>query len=212
MVSAGILEISTKANSRAFTVISSPPPHVKIASSETGVGRRIASLSAVPRIRTNIFPKQLDCIESEKDRQIERIRVRKDGKERRGGEERRGEVQRGRIVPRAMVPSAGTAKGWRIPATPPYVSSYLFLLPVYDAPSSAERRERIEREEERGGGGGGREGGGGGGLSIFIMFAPKKERRREKAKNGSETRWWEYTRGERARRAARKNLQPRELV
>lgn len=33
MVSAGILEISTKANSRAFTVISSPPPHVKIASS-----------------------------------------------------------------------------------------------------------------------------------------------------------------------------------
>lgn len=79
MVSAGILEISTKANSRAFTVISSPPPHVKIASSETKgegeVGRRIASLSAVPRIRTNIFPKQLDCIESEKDRQIERIRV-----------------------------------------------------------------------------------------------------------------------------------------
>lgn len=36
VVSAGILEISTKANSRAFTVISSPPPHVKIASSETG--------------------------------------------------------------------------------------------------------------------------------------------------------------------------------
>lgn len=103
MVSAGILEISTKANSRAFTVISSPPPHVKIASSETGVGgwggggeeeedrvgRRIASLSAVPRIRTNIFPKQLDCIESEKDRQIERIRVRKDGKEEGGGEEER---------------------------------------------------------------------------------------------------------------------------
>lgn len=42
------------------------------------------------------------------------------------------------------------AKGWRIPATPPYVSSYLFLLPVYDAPSSAERKERIG-EEERGG-------------------------------------------------------------
>lgn len=42
------------------------------------------------------------------------------------------------------------AKGWRIPATPLYVSSYLFLLPVYDAPSSAERKERIG-EEERGG-------------------------------------------------------------
>lgn len=39
VVSAGILEISTKANSRAFTVISSPPPHVKIASSGTGEGR-----------------------------------------------------------------------------------------------------------------------------------------------------------------------------
>lgn len=96
MVSAGILEISTKANSRAFTVISSPPPHVKIASSGTEgegrgrIGRRIASLSAVPRIPTNIFPKQLDCVESEKDRQIERIRVREDGrKERKGrGEER----------------------------------------------------------------------------------------------------------------------------
>lgn len=54
-----------------------------------GVGRRrIASLSAVPRIRTNIFPKQLDCIESEKDRQIERIRVREDverRRERQGG-------------------------------------------------------------------------------------------------------------------------------
>lgn len=97
MVSAGILEISTKANSRAFTVISSLPPHVKIASSETGrggqkredggVGRRIASLSAVPRIRTNIFPKQLDCIESEKDRQIERIRVQEDAERR---EEKRG--------------------------------------------------------------------------------------------------------------------------
>lgn len=36
VVSAGILEISTKANSRAFTVISSPPPHVKIASSRQG--------------------------------------------------------------------------------------------------------------------------------------------------------------------------------
>lgn len=39
VVSAGILEISTKANSRAFTVISSPPPHVKIASSRRGKGR-----------------------------------------------------------------------------------------------------------------------------------------------------------------------------
>lgn len=48
-----------------------------------------------------------------------------------------------------MVPSAGTAKGWRIPATLPYVSSYLFLLPVYDAPSSAERRERIGRGGKR---------------------------------------------------------------
>lgn len=77
-------------------------------------GRRIASLSAIPRIRTNIFPKQLDCIESEKDRQIERIRVREDGK---AGE--RSEARRGRIVPRAMVPSgAGTAKGWRVPTTP----------------------------------------------------------------------------------------------
>lgn len=172
MVSAGILEISTKANSRAFTVISSPPPHVKIASTglvavgkggRIGGGRRIASLSAVPRIRTNIFPKQLDCIESKKDRQIERIRVRVDGT----GD---GEVRRGRIVPRAMVPSGvGTAKGWRVPATPPrpYVSSYLFLLPVYDAPSSAERRGReiksekekrrreVERENGRGVGGDG---------------------------------------------------------
>lgn len=52
-----------------------------------GVGRRIASLSAVPRIRTNIFPKQLDCIELEKDRQIERIRVQEDAERR---EERRG--------------------------------------------------------------------------------------------------------------------------
>jgi len=40
VVSACILEISTKANSRAFTVISSPPPHVKIASSETRGGGR----------------------------------------------------------------------------------------------------------------------------------------------------------------------------
>lgn len=85
------------------------------------------------------------------------------------------------------------AKGWRIPATPLYVSSYLFLLPVYDAPSSAERKERIG-EEERGGRGDeneaeGRGGGAGGGdgLSIFIMFAPKKERQAEKEKNGSET-------------------------
>lgn len=72
------------------------------------------------------------------------------------------------------------AKGWRIPASPPHVSSYLFLLPVYDAPSSAERKERIGEEERREGG---REGDG---LSIFIMFAPKKERReggkREKRK------------------------------
>lgn len=44
-----------------------------------------------------------------------------------------------------------SAKGWRrIPATPPYVSSYLFLLPVYDAPSSVERREKIGEEERRG--------------------------------------------------------------
>lgn len=75
------------------------------------------------------------------------------------------------------------AKGWRIPATPPHVSSYLFLLPVYDAPSSVERREREREsekigEEERGG-----RGGEGDGLSIFIMFAPKKERRgREEGK------------------------------
>lgn len=49
-------------------------------------GGGIASLSAVPRIRTNIFPKQLDCIESEKDRQIERIRVVLEDREERGGE------------------------------------------------------------------------------------------------------------------------------
>lgn len=37
MVSAvGILEISTKANSRAFTVIFSPLPHVKIVSNRLG--------------------------------------------------------------------------------------------------------------------------------------------------------------------------------
>lgn len=66
---------------------------MKIASSETGGSRAprcIASLSAVPRIRTNIFPKQLDCIESEKDRQIERIRVWEDGKVERKGRERGG--------------------------------------------------------------------------------------------------------------------------
>lgn len=43
-------------------------------------------------------------------------------------------------------------EGTRYPASHPYVSSYLFLLPVYDAPSSAERRERIgeeEKEEEK---------------------------------------------------------------
>jgi len=68
-----------------------------------------------------------------------------------------------------------SVKGWRIPATPPYVSSYLFLLPVYDAPSSVEKGEKIGEEERRGR----REvrgGEGGDGLSIFIMFAPKKER------------------------------------
>jgi len=43
-----------------------------------------------------------------------------------------------------------SVKGWRIPATPPYVSSYLFLLPVYDAPSSVERGEKIGEEERRG--------------------------------------------------------------
>lgn len=147
MVSAGILEISTKANSRAFTVISSPPPHVKIASTglavekggrlgrRIGGGRRIASLSAVPRIRTNIFPKQLDCIESEKDRQIERIRVRVD-------ETGDGEVRRGRIVPRAMVPSgAGTAKGWRVPATPPRPSSLRLILFV----SASRVRRTLQR-------------------------------------------------------------------
>lgn len=161
VVSAGILEISTKANSRAFTVISSSPPHVKIASSGTGrVGRRIASLSAVPRIPTNIFPKQLDCVESEKDRQIERIRVRQAGEAER---KRRGErvhdgdaLCLGQWYRVELVP----AKGWRIPATPPHISSYLFLLPVYDAPSSAERRERIgerRKEEEEEGGGKGEE-------------------------------------------------------
>lgn len=93
---------------------------------------------------------------------------------------------------------------------PPRVSSYLFLLPVYDAPSSAERNERIGEEERRG-----REGDG---LSIFIMFAPKKERQEERGKkererkNGSET-VGIHVYGESVRdgRTACKNLQPAEL-
>lgn len=170
-----------------------------------GVGRRIASLSAVPRIRTNIFPKQLDCIESEKDRQIERIRVREDGKEERKGRGREvhggdalclGQWYRVELVP---------AKGWRIPATPPYVSSYLFLLPVYDAPSSAERKERIG-EEEKGGRGReveeveeGREGGEGGEGRWFVNIhyvcaekgeagGGKKRRKMEAKRNGGNIR------------------------
>jgi len=59
-----------------------------------------------------------------------------------------------------MVPSGAgiSAKGWRIPATPSlYVSSYLFLLPVYDAPAGVERREKSGEEERRGRGTEGRE-------------------------------------------------------
>lgn len=115
MVSAGILEISTKANFSRFhcNFLATAARENRIKrdeGGEGGVGRRIASLSAVPRIRTNIFPKQLDCIESEKDRQIERIRVQEDGEGERKG---RGKGTRwGRIVPRAMVPSgAGTREG-----------------------------------------------------------------------------------------------------
>lgn len=84
-------------------------------------------------------------------------------------------------------------KGWRIPATPPYVSSYLFLLPVYDAPSSVERGEKIGEEERRGrrevrGGEGGRWF-----VNIHYVCAEKGEVVGEK--NGSETRRWEYPRG-----------------
>lgn len=126
-----------------------------------------------------------------------------------------GEVWRGRIVPRAMVPNgAGTAKGWWVPssypASHPYVSSYLFLLPVYDAPSSAKRRERIgeeeneketererkrENEEERWF------------VNIHYVCAEKRGERRKRRKrrwktekkNGSETRDGGNTRVESAR-------------
>lgn len=55
-----------------------------------------------------------------------------------------GQWYRAELVPRRD-------GGYQLPllAPRPYVSSYLFLLPVYDAPSSAERREREKRREEK---------------------------------------------------------------
>lgn len=58
-----------------------------------------------------------------------------------------GQWYRAELVPRRD-------GGYQLPllVPRPYVSSYLFLLPVYDAPSSAERREReIKNEKEKGG-------------------------------------------------------------
>lgn len=60
--------------------------------------------------------------------------------------------------------------------TPPHVSSYLFLLPVYDAPSSAERRERIGME--RGGREGGREGSGEEMVCQYSLCLRQKRRDR----------------------------------
>lgn len=89
------------------------------------------------------------------------------------------------------------AKGWRIPATPLYVSSYLFLLPVYDAPSSAERKERIG-EEERGGRGEENETGGRGERGEMVCQyslclrrkrrGRRKKRKMEAKRNGGNTR------------------------
>lgn len=77
------------------------------------------------------------------------------------------------------------AKGWRIPATPPYVSSYLFLLPVYDAPSSAERKERIGEEER---GGRGRERGEGGG-EMVCQYSLCLRRKRRGRGGGKREKW-----------------------
>ncbi|KAK1137020.1 hypothetical protein K0M31_001548 [Melipona bicolor] len=170
-------------------------------------GYRIASLSATPRIRTNIFSKQLDCVESEEDgervkrtagggrlrseRQARNDRKRKAGKKR---EDRKGTLCPGQWW-------LCIAKGCQIAALPPCVSSYLFLLAGTTRPRALredrrekkqkrerereeeekEEEEEEEEEEERRIAG----------LSIFIMFAPKKERRRcnggGKGKGGKQT-------------------------
>jgi len=111
-------------------------------------------------------------------------------------EERYGEDA---LCPEQRYREGMESTGYPCTAPHPYVSSYLFLLPVSDAPSSTERREKegegerekigeeeeqeekAEEEQERE-----REGRRRrrrrrrDGLSIFIMFAPKKERQGEK--------------------------------
>lgn len=180
---------------------------------EGEVGRRIASLSAVPRIRTNIFPKQLDCIESEKDRQIQRIRVQADGEE-----ERKGEREERYTVGTHCAQGNGTRDGMEnTSCPPPYVSSYLFLLPVYDAPSSAERKERI-REEGKGRRGREENRGRRGKMVCQYSLCLRRKRKGEgrgregKRKMEAKRNGGKCTCGKRARRkhTARKNLQSRE--
>lgn len=127
-----------------------------------------------------------------------------------------------------MVPSGARYRegmeGTSYPASHPYVSSYLFLLPIYDAPSSAERREKIGEEERKRRKQGERKRERKkcrrrDGLSIFIMFALKKKRCGGGRMGGPERKKWKQNERERERgtvgiyawkaRAARKNLQPR---
>lgn len=114
---------------------------------------RIASLSATPRIRTNIFSKQLDWVELEED----------------GGREKREREWKEERVHCAQGKMVALYREGIAPTPPsPCVSSYLFLLAALqrlrvDKKRERERGRRRRRRRIAG-------------LSIFIMFARKKEK------------------------------------
>ena len=118
---------------------------------------RIASLSATPRIRTNIFSKQLDWVELEED----------GGREgRREWKEERVHCAQGKMVVALYREGIAAAS---YPSLPPRL--VLFVSACRPPTPTGGYRER-EREREREGRGRRRIAG----LSIFIMFARRKEK------------------------------------
>lgn len=100
---------------------------------------RIASLSATPRIRTNIFSKQLDWVELEED----------------GGREKREREWKEERVHCAQGKMVALYREGIAPTPPsPCVSSYLFLLAALqrlrvDKEREKERKEKEEEEDSR---------------------------------------------------------------